>query len=129
MIKKITFLLLFLVLTLFNGLSQEDSNHEALEVQVRLVTDLETVKLPAYCGTVAWRLTFDFEIINVIEGEYSEKIIPISILCPRESIENEWLITGNEYTFRLKPRIETVELNVDGKAKVVYSGDFEIVYE
>lgn len=92
----------FFALSLSPILGQEVSNtQDTLHLKVKLLTNLESVHLPAYCGVVAWRMTFEFEVLEVVEGTYDEHSIAISILCPRESVENKWLVTGKSYEFRL----------------------------
>ena len=121
------FFFVFSFFTIVSCLSQEDSNSEVLKVKVQLITDLDSVVLPPNCGILASRITFDFEIVTVIEGVYSKKNIPISILCPRESIESQWLGTGKEYTFRLKPRFGINEIKLGEPTKEVDLGDYEIL--
>ncbi|MGV3611571.1 MAG: hypothetical protein ACO1N0_11515 [Fluviicola sp.] len=77
-------------------------NGEILVMRVKLLTDLDKIELPPYCGTVIFNMSFEYEVIEVIEGIYTAKTIWINETCPRETVENKFIETGKTYKHRLK---------------------------
>lgn len=99
---KTMILLTFLSLGSALSFGQDDSTKkDTLEVKVRLITNLDSINLPPYCGEFAWEMIFEFEIIKVLSGDYTNKTISINIQCPREVVQNKCLETGKEYQYHL----------------------------
>ncbi len=126
---KLTLTLTLLILTSTILFGQEDmQKSDTLEVKVRLTTNLDSIHLPAKCGIVAWDMTYEFEIIEVLSGDYFDKIIRINIQCPREAVQNKWIETGKEYQYRLIKRYGFKEIKIGEKYVEQELDDYEIVY-
>jgi hypothetical protein len=122
-----TLALLILTSTILFG-QENTQNHDTIEVKVRLTTILDSIQLPPYCGTVAWDMTFEFEILEVLSGDYSDKTIRINIQCPLEAVQNKFLETGGEYQYRLVKRYGVKEINIGEMYKEQELDDYERVY-
>jgi len=70
-----------------------DDQAEKYEFSARLV---DTLPLPAYCGTFAWASAYMFEIIET-DFKTEEKNVVIIITCPRERGE-EFYESGKTYS-------------------------------
>ena len=126
---KLTLTLTFLILTSTVLFGQEDMRKfDTLEVKVRLTTNLDSIQLPPYCGIVAWDMTFEFEILEVLSGNYSDKTIRINIKCPLEAVQNKFLETGEKYQYRLVKRYGFKEIKIGEKYKEQELDDYERVY-
>ena len=135
-LKLMTRLLLFITSSLViiacsneTAIKQKQSEHipenPVIELEVKLASDLDTIsglKL-FFCGMIEVRQTFNFRVIRVLKGTYTENTIPINILCPLEQIKSKQLQHGVLYTFRLKRR----KMCLTPKSEMCYTGDFEIV--
>lgn len=103
------------------------TNDSIIEIQARLIDKLDTIKLPAYCGTIKFDITLKYEVINVIKGKYADKTILIYHICPREIIEQKMIENDKVYTYKLKRRFELREIKVGEKIKSVDAGDYEMI--
>lgn len=122
--RRVVLVLLVLALTSWNASAQQDT----IEVRVKLVTNLDTVELLPYCGHMMWRTTFDFEILEVLNGTYTDKSIKVSITCPREAVEFKRLLNGGVYYYHLTKRKRIKELEVGQKNEVEFLDDYDIVF-
>jgi len=126
---KIYLILLFAVSVCSRVFAQEDvQGQDTLEVKAKLITNLDSVLLPPYCGMVAWNLTFEFELTEVLKGTYPAKQIRINIMCPREAVEHKWLVMGQENQFRLVKRVGFKELHAGGEIVEQELDDYKVVY-
>lgn len=99
---------LFLILFSFTGLKvygqnvSSETDTSTFVVKVELITNLESVVLPPYCGVLAPVLAFQYKVLEVVEGKCDEKTLWIKTMCPREAVENKWIEMNKEYVFKLK---------------------------
>jgi hypothetical protein len=102
--EKKSFFLFFLILLSFDFLSQVDSNKidsKEIKLKVRLINDVNKIKLPSYCGYEIFYGKYEFEVIEVILGAYSKKTIFINVSCPREWIQFEKVDNKTHFLFNL----------------------------
>lgn len=72
---------------------------DTLVLKLELKTDLNTVQLPAYCGHMHWRMPFEFTVLEVKQGNYTEETIHLIVSCPREAVEFKSLENGKVYEY------------------------------
>ena len=129
--KKLKHILIItLSLSLFGCFGQNDSTESKstiLKVEVELLTNIDSITLPAYCGIFKWDMTFEYKVINVIQGNYDEKTILINHFCPREAVENKWIENNKVYTYTVKKRFGIKSISVGEKTKEEELNDYEIV--
>lgn len=98
------------------GQDNTSYHSDSLEVKVRLKTQLDSIRLPAYCGIAYWKMAFEFDVLELVSGDYQKSTIDIIIGCPREAVENKWLEQGKEYTYKVcKSRRESPINSESGK--------------
>ncbi len=86
------------------NLGKDSLGTKALELNVKLADDLKELKLPEHCGVFQTNnMTFKYNVIKVIKGEYEAKTILINFHCPNELIEKKVIENGKKYTYKLRP--------------------------
>jgi hypothetical protein len=107
---------------------QENSKkRDTLEIKVKLLSNVDSVLLLPACGTLAWDMSFEFEIIEVLKGVYEHETIVINIQCPRGFVEDKLLVTDSIYKYCVAKRIGFKELKVEEKSKEQELGDYELL--
>ena len=115
-LQTIIFLSVFYILTSCDSVSHADFDLKQLTIdstkfleqdsiitiQVTLINDLDTSKLPAYCGFRQITNQFYFKVVKTIKGKYDLPVLPIIISCPRELVESKGLQNDKIYTYTLK---------------------------
>jgi hypothetical protein len=129
--EKLKYILIIaLSLSWFGCLGQNDTTENEqpiLKIEVELLTNLDSISLPAYCGIFKWDMTFEYRIIKVINGNYDEKTILINHICPREAVENKWIENNKIYTYTVKKRFGFKSISVGEKMKKEELSDYEII--
>lgn len=88
---------------------------DTLVLKLELKTDVNTVQLPAYCGHMHWRMPFEFTVLEVKQGNYTEKTIHLIVSCPREAVEFKSLENGKVYEYAMVKVQDEAELNFFGR--------------
>lgn len=126
-------LIVFAALSFFSfGQIQEEidrleANEDTIKIEVELITNLDSVEIPVYCGYAPYFLPLDFRIKKVISGTYDKPTIRINYMCPRRAIESKWIVNNGTYTYKV---IEEYRLQkIDEKNYVVdKSNMYKIVW-
>lgn len=90
--KLLTILVLILAIT--SAFAQKDSvKGNQFELKGKLIGE---VSLPPVCGTIAWGMVVEFEIIEFSDKSYSSETIPVIFTCP-EFYGKQFFKVGNTY--------------------------------
>ena len=73
-----------------------------LELELKLLDKINENDLPAYCGHATFCMNYDFKVIKVIKGFYTDSIITINIICPREQFDDRQLDIDSIYTHKVE---------------------------
>ncbi len=98
-----------------------------IELRVKIIDDVDSLKLYPDCGIFLIDLTLKYKVIKVLKGNYSRDTILIYHVCPRLLVNSGVLESNRIYTYRLKKRFAVRTYEVGKKPEAVDAGDYEVV--
>ena len=104
-------------------INKDSLSKTIVELNVILIDNLKTTKLPPDCGVFQpQNMTFKYEVIKVISGDYKAKTILINHRCPREMVDKKLIENKKSFTYKLRP----LQNQVDAKTNID-KVEFEVV--
>jgi hypothetical protein len=95
------FIYIFLLLI---GICLGQKDISTIELKVSLKEDLNKIKLPSDCGIFeANSLTFVYNVMEVIHGDYKAKTILINHRCPKQLVDKKLIANNTTYVYKLRP--------------------------